>query len=94
MPFQIRQGGRIKRFSEDKIVDIMNDDEMDFCRIKNVRITRYNVYWEHVVEKPIEAVMERAGDQSFESTDGDDESMITVWSGGEAVRIDNILEEQ
>ena len=69
VPFQINQGGRIKRFSEDKIVDIMNDDEMDFCRIKNVRITRYNVYWEHVVEKPIEAVMEGAGDLSFESTD-------------------------
>ena len=55
---------------------------------------RYTVYWEHVVEKPIEAVMEEAGDQSFESTDGDDESMITVRSGGEVARIETILEEQ
>ena len=75
-------------------MDIMNNDEMDFCRIKNVRITRYDVYWEHVVEKPIAAEIEKAGDESFESTDGDDESMITVRSGGEAARIETILKEQ
>ena len=94
VPFQIKHGGRIKRFGEDKIVDIINNDKMDFCQIKNVRITRYNVYWEHVVEKPIAAVIEKAGDQSFKSTDGDDESMITVRSGGEVARIETILEEE
>ena len=35
VPFEIRQGGRIKKFSEDKIVEIeKEEDEMAFCRRK------------------------------------------------------------
>ena len=49
VPFELRQGGRIKKYSEDKIIDIEGDDELDFCNVKTRIIHRYRMFYKECV---------------------------------------------
>ena len=44
VPFTLSQGGRIKKYSEDKIIDIEGNDELNFCNVKSRIILRYRMF--------------------------------------------------
>ena len=105
--FELRQGGRIKKYSEDKIIDIEGDDELNFCNIKSRIIHHYRMFYKECVilkysyEKfkelelisalPLPADVPR---EQWTSTDDDSESLLMVYSGGEVGRINTLLYEE
>ena len=106
VPFKLRQGGRIKKYSEDKLIDIEGDDELDFCNVKSRIIDCYRMFYKECVilkylyEKfkelgPIPALPLPADvlREPGTSMDDDSESLLTVYSGGEVGRINTLLYE-
>ena len=105
VPFELRQGGRIKKYSEDKIVEIEGEEKVDFCDIKVRIFDCYRMFHKECVilkypyEKfkepepipplPFSTVLIEGGT----STDDDSESLLTAYSGGEIGRINTILYE-
>ena len=47
--FELRQGGRIKKYSEDKIGEIEGKEEVDFCDIKVRIFDRYRMFHKECV---------------------------------------------
>ena len=106
VPFELRQGGRIKKYSEDKIIDIEGDDELDFCNVKTRIIHCYRMFYKECVilkypyEKfkelePIPALPLPADVPKEQGTsmDDDSKSLLTVYSGGEVECINTLLYE-
>ena len=105
-PFKLRQGGRIKKYSEDKIIDIKGDDELDFCNVKSRIIHRYRMFYKECVilkypyekfkePEPIPALPLPADvlREQGTSMDDDSESLLMVYSGGEVGCINTLLYE-
>ena len=104
VPFELRQGGRIKKYSEDKIIDIEGDDELNFCNVKTRIIHCYRMFYKECVilkylyekfkePEPIPALPlpPDVPREQGTSTDDDSESLLMVYSGGEVGCINTLL---
>ena len=104
VPFELRQGGRIKKYSEDKIIDIEGDDELNFCNVKSRIIHHYRMFYKEcvILKYPYEKFKEPepipalplptdVPREQGTSTDDDSESLLMVYSGGEVGRINTLL---
>ena len=105
MPFELRQGGRIYKYSEDKIVEIEGEEQVDFCDIKVRIFDCYRMFHKEcaILKFPYEKFKEPEPIPALPfspvpremgtSTDDDNESLLTVYSGGEVGHIKTLLYE-